>query len=155
MKKFISVLLVFIILFSFSTLTLAEDQKTKAEIVEEFKNSVQIGSYNTPKIDSEEDVKNMADNGISFVILFGWCVRGDMLQAVKWCEKYNIKCIVDGIWPELSDNEIRTRLNSEIAKSPAVIGHYIVDEPNASKFTRLAEDVYKRQFVTAAGLHIY
>ena len=76
MKKFISVLLVFIILFSFSTLTLAEDQKTKAEIVEEFKNSVQIGSYNTPKIDSEEDVKNMADNGISFVILFGWCVRG-------------------------------------------------------------------------------
>ena len=161
MKRVAGLILSLIILLSFPAAFIAEDESTgteqnaemtKQEIVEEFKNGLQIGTWVSYVVD-EEATKTMRENGIDFAFLSFDESRD--LQTIEMCEKYDIKCILrdwDLFFHGGGENlqiptleTFQTRLSDAVISNPAVIGHLLVDEPVIEGLVKVGEgvDLYK------------
>ena len=122
MKRIISLAIMFATLFTLTIPVCAEPQKTKAEIVSEFKTTVQIGTW-IPYILTDDGAKTMKENGIDFIFIWWY---DNYENAIALCEKYDIKCIVDaGIREASTDDDIKELMNKSYWQSPAVIGRCV------------------------------
>lgn len=138
MKKILLFIIILAMFISLPVYAKAQDEKTKAEIVSEFKNNIQIGTW-IPYILTDEGAATMKENGLDFIFIWWY---DNYEKAIDLCEKYDIKCILDAnIRYTSSEKDIRSNMQKEYWDSPVVIGYSISDEPSADKFDFLANAV--------------
>lgn len=135
MRKIITVLLIASLCVSFPFCFSAEEN-----MVNEFKNNLFMGDW-VPAMDTEEQVKTMAENGIQYTFVWGYDHNNEKSRnQVEWCAKYGIKCILKDVHLEVyggnSVEQIKALTPQQIYEiiepnldNPAVIGYNIWDEP--------------------------
>lgn len=111
------------------------------KIMNEFKNSIQIGAW-VPAIGSEEQIKEMSESGIEFIFA-DWSDTEASEKMLQWCEKYSIKCIIHDrrIYGNKGNLEANTlaEYTKKYVKNPFVLGNSLYDEPNMSIYNQLSQ----------------
>lgn len=114
-----------------------ENGRTQKEAIEYFKDNLHMGDW-VPCVNTEEDVKTMAENGIQFTFL--WSFSYDNPQSVQqllWCMKYGIKVflmdthITKSPWNSNEKNsveEMKKTIKPSI-NNPYILGYDLWDEP--------------------------
>ena len=153
MKKILSIILALLMFASLPMAFSAEgedtsDSKTKREIVEEFKNGLQIGTW-VPYVVTDEATQTMSENGIDFTFLG---IGSDIgIETVERCEKYGIQCIISDwrLYPQgdrinltvPSRENFDAVFSGEVINNPAVIGYNIYDEPYTEGLGKIGETI--------------
>ncbi|PWM47018.1 MAG: hypothetical protein DBX47_01150 [Clostridiales bacterium] len=135
MKKIISTILIVILALSFPFAISANEENEN-----DFKQNLYMGDW-VPAMDTEEQVKTMAENGVQYTFVWFYDYNNEKSRKqVEWCAKYGIKCIlkdvhlevyggnnaeqIAALTPEKIYEIIEPNLNN-----PAVVGYNIWDEP--------------------------
>ena len=163
-RLFSAVLVLFIVLslpmaFDAENIAAADkigETKTKKEIIEEFKNSIQIGG-GYADVRSEDSVRLMKENGLDFTFL-GFSESND-IEKIKLCEKYGLKIFLSE-WDLTmhGDKDLITAppvedyqniVNQEKVSNPSVIGHSLCDEPTAAGMPSVGDSVDRYRSVNS------